>query len=124
TRRRGRLVGLWTALGAALLMSAAASVTAVAAGSVLACAFGVVAATAVVLGIGETIRLHRHFDHTVDRLVAAQHELRHVLDDLPEALIEIDADGVIRDANAVAGEFTSRLVDELDGVEFLELVSP
>ncbi len=70
----------------------------------------------------EAWRLRQHFEHTVDRLVGAQTELRQVLDELPEALIEIDRHGVIRSSNAMAWEMTGRDEERLFATQFVSCV--
>ena len=74
---------------------------------------GVLSVAGVIAAGAESRRLHRWFDVTVDRLVVAQSELAHLMDDLPEAVLELDADGVVRSANAMAVELAGRCADEV-----------
>src|SRR5918994_5057067 len=50
----------------------------------------------------ESRRITRHLHRTIDRLVDAESELRVLLDDLPEAVLSVDDDGVVRGSNLKA----------------------
>jgi len=56
----------------------------------------------------ESRRVARHLNRTIDRLAAAESELRTLLDDLPEAVLSIDGHLVVRGANLKAAELTGR----------------
>lgn len=74
--------------------------------------------------VTESRRITREFHATIDRLVATESELRVVLDDLPEAVLPLDAAGVIRAANARAGVLTGAEPAALVGTRLTELVEP
>ena len=80
------------------------------------------AAAAVVVTWLESRRITRHLNRTIERLIDTESELRLLLDDLPEAVVSLDDDGVVRGANAKAAELTGRPVGELVGRPFAELV--
>ena len=71
----------------------------------------VLAAAAVVVTWLESRRITRHLNRTIERLIDTESELRLLLDDLPEAVLSLDDDGVVRGANAKAAELTGRPVD-------------
>ncbi|MGI9030137.1 MAG: PAS domain-containing protein, partial [Ilumatobacteraceae bacterium] len=83
----------------------------------LAAAIGaaLLAATAVVITWLESRRITAHLNRTIDRLIDAESELRVLLDDLPEAVMSVDDDGLIRGVNAKVAELTGRPVGELVG---------
>jgi diguanylate cyclase (GGDEF)-like protein/PAS domain S-box-containing protein len=124
TRRAGSPAGLIAALVVATIAAVAAGVTAILTDAMLAGALCVISATALVLAAAEALRLRAHFRQTVDRLVGAQTELRQVLDELPEALIEVDRHGVIRSSNAMAWEMTGRDEQGLFAAPFVTCVHP
>ena len=73
------------------------------------------AVAAVVVTWLESRRITRHLNRTIDRLIDTEAELRLLLDDLPEAVMSVDDDGVVRGANAKAAELTGRPVSSLVG---------
>jgi diguanylate cyclase (GGDEF)-like protein/PAS domain S-box-containing protein len=82
------------------------------------------AAAAVAVTWWESRRITRHLNRTVERLIDTESELRLLLDDLPEAVISLDDDGVVRGANAKAAELTGRPIADLSGLPIAELVEP
>jgi len=72
----------------------------------------------------ESRRIARHLHRTIDRLVDTEAELRLLLDDLPEAVLSIDRDGLVRGANAKAAELTGRPLGEISGRPLLRLFTP
>ena len=82
------------------------------------------AASAVVVTWLESRRITRHLNHTIDRLIDTESELRLLLDDLPEGVVPVSDAGVIGGANAKAVELTGRPVGELVGTTFVELIDP
>jgi diguanylate cyclase (GGDEF)-like protein/PAS domain S-box-containing protein len=82
------------------------------------------AAAAVVVSWLESRRITRHLNHTIDRLIDTESELRLLLDDLPEGVLPVDDDGRVRGGNAKAVDLTGRPAGELTGVAFAELVDP
>jgi diguanylate cyclase (GGDEF)-like protein/PAS domain S-box-containing protein len=91
---------------------------------VAAVATAVLAASAVVVTWLESRRINRHLNRTIERLIDTEAELRLLLDDLPEAVVSLDADGVVRGANSKAAELVGLPVSALVGVPFVELVDP
>ncbi len=75
----------------------------------------VLAAAAVVVTWLESRRITAHLNRTIERLIDTESELRLLLDDLPEAVLSVDDDGVVRGANAKAAELAGRPVAELTG---------
>jgi len=63
----------------------------------------------------ESRRITRHLHRTIDRLVDTESELRLLLDDLPEAVLSIDGQGVVRGANIKAAELTGLAVADISG---------
>ena len=63
---------------------------------------------AVVVTWLESRRITHHLHRTIERLVDTESELRILLDDLPEAVISIDAGGLVRGTNTKAAELTGR----------------
>jgi diguanylate cyclase (GGDEF)-like protein/PAS domain S-box-containing protein len=76
------------------------------------------AIAAVVVTWLESRRITAHLNRTIDRLIDAESELRLLLDDLPEAVIAVDEDGIVRGANAKAAELTGQPVSALVGRRF------
>jgi diguanylate cyclase (GGDEF)-like protein/PAS domain S-box-containing protein len=70
----------------------------------------------------ESRRITGHLHHTIERLVDTESELRILLDDLPEAVVSIDAGGVVRGTNTKAAELTGRATTDLAGIPLRELV--
>jgi diguanylate cyclase (GGDEF)-like protein/PAS domain S-box-containing protein len=83
-------------------------------------------ATMAIVGVLATVFEARRFGArmqvTIDELSLTQRELRQLLDDLPDAVLSVDANGVIETANARAAELTGRAVVDLVGRSFLGLV--
>jgi diguanylate cyclase (GGDEF)-like protein/PAS domain S-box-containing protein len=77
---------------------------------------------AVVVTWLESRRITHHLRRTIERLVDTESELRVLLDDLPEAVISIDAGGLVRGTNTKAAELTGRSTGELAGTPLRELV--
>jgi diguanylate cyclase (GGDEF)-like protein/PAS domain S-box-containing protein len=77
---------------------------------------------AVVVTWLESRRITHHLHRTIERLVDTESELRVLLDDLPEAVISIDAGGLVRGTNTKAAELTGRSTGELAGTPLRELV--
>ena len=95
------------------------------AGAVAAAAVtAVLAASAVVVTWLESRRMTAHLNRTIERLIDTESELRLLLDDLPEAVLSVDDDGVIRGANAKAAELAGRPIAELTGRRLRQLVEP
>jgi len=90
----------------------------------LAVVIAALAGAAVVVTWLESRRITRHLNRTIERLIDTESELRLLLDDLPEAVVSIDDDGVVRGANAKAAELTGRPVSSLAGEAFAALVEP
>ena len=68
-------------------------------------------------------RLAERLQNNVIRLRAAQADLRTLLDDLPEALVVLSAEGTIRDLNALTLELTGLTRDDLVGHSFARMVA-
>ena len=77
---------------------------------------------AVVVTWLDSRRITRHLNRTIDRLIDTDAELRLLLDDLPEAVMSVDDDGVVRGANAKTAELTGRPVSSLVGAPLTTLV--
>ncbi|MGE0140171.1 MAG: putative bifunctional diguanylate cyclase/phosphodiesterase [Ilumatobacteraceae bacterium] len=60
----------------------------------------------------------QRLSRSVNDLAATERKLRSLLDDLPSAVLMIDAHGVVREANAVAQTLTGRSSNELIGQHF------
>jgi diguanylate cyclase (GGDEF)-like protein/PAS domain S-box-containing protein len=90
----------------------------------LAVVIAMLAAAAVVVTWLESRRITSHLNRTIERLIDTESELRLLLDDLPEAVVSLDDDGVVRGANAKAAELTGRPTSALSGRPFGELVEP
>ena len=82
------------------------------------------AVAAVVVTWLESRRITGHLNRTIERLIDTESELRLLLDDLPEAVLSLDGDGVLRGANAKAAELTGRPTTDLVGRPFAALVEP
>jgi diguanylate cyclase (GGDEF)-like protein/PAS domain S-box-containing protein len=91
---------------------------------VLAVVIAVLAGAAVVVTWLESRRITRHLNRTIERLIDTESELRLLLDDLPEAVVSLDDDGVVRGANAKAAELTGTPISEITGRPFATLVEP
>lgn len=70
----------------------------------------------------ESSEYSRRLSRSVHELGTTERQLRSLLDDLPAAVLVLDATGVIREANAVAQTLTRRSSDELIGRHFTEMV--
>jgi diguanylate cyclase (GGDEF)-like protein/PAS domain S-box-containing protein len=90
----------------------------------LAVVIAVLAGAAVVVTWLESRRITRHLNRTIERLIDTESELRLLLDDLPEAVVSLDDDGVVRGANAKAAELTGTPVSAITGRPFAALVEP
>ena len=64
----------------------------------------------------------QRLSRSIGVLGATERQLRSLLDDLPAAVLVIDAHGVVREANAVAQTLTGRSGDELIGHHFSVIV--
>ena len=82
--------------------------------SPLAVVIAVLAGAAVIVTWLESRRITRHLNRTIERLIDTESELRLLLDDLPEAVLSLDDDGVVRGANAKAAELTGRPRERAD----------
>jgi diguanylate cyclase (GGDEF)-like protein/PAS domain S-box-containing protein len=82
----------------------------------------VLALVAVLATVLESRRVGRRFQHALDEASRTQSEIRRLLDDLPDAVMRLDARGVIESANRRAALLTGRTVDELVGRAFMEMI--
>jgi diguanylate cyclase (GGDEF)-like protein/PAS domain S-box-containing protein len=80
------------------------------------------AAIAVAVTWFESRRITAHLSRTIDRLLDAESELRMLLDDLPEAVIAVDREGIVRGANAKVSELTDQPTSALVGRRFDAMV--
>lgn len=78
---------------------------------------------AVLLTWLESRRIARHLHRTIDRLLSSEAELRLLLDELPDAVISIDDDGVVRGANIKVSELTDLPLDDIVGRALTRIVS-
>ncbi len=83
---------------------------------------GLLAIVAVTATAFESRRIGHRFGRTIDELERTQGEIRRLLDDLPDAVMGLDAHGVIESANRRAALLTGRTLDELVGRTFLEMI--
>jgi diguanylate cyclase (GGDEF)-like protein/PAS domain S-box-containing protein len=83
---------------------------------------GLLAVVAVVATAVEARRLGHRFRHTIDELSRTETAVRQLLDDLPDAVMGLDASGEIATANQRAAELTGRSVEDLVGRAFLGMV--
>jgi diguanylate cyclase (GGDEF)-like protein/PAS domain S-box-containing protein len=83
---------------------------------------GLLAVVAVVATAVEARRIGRRFRRTIDELSRTQTEVRQLLDDLPDAVMGLDASGEIATANQRAADLTGRSVEDLVGRAFLGMV--
>ena len=83
---------------------------------------GMLALVAVVATVLESRRIGRRLQRTIDELSRTQSEVRRLLDDLPDAVMGLDASGIIESANQRAALLTGRTVDGLVGRAFLEMI--
>ena len=70
----------------------------------------------------ESSEYSRQLSRSVHELGTTERQLRSLLDDLPAAVLVIDATGVVREANAVTQTLTRRTGVELIGHHFTEIV--
>jgi diguanylate cyclase (GGDEF)-like protein/PAS domain S-box-containing protein len=80
------------------------------------------AAAAVVATVLGARRSRDRFRRSIDELSKTQREIRRLLDDLPDAVMGIDDDGMIATANQRAALLTGRTVETLVGRAFLEMI--
>ena len=80
------------------------------------------ALVAVVATVLESRRIGRQFQRTISELSRTQSEIRRLLDDLPDAVMGLNARGVIESANQRAARLTGRTIDELVGRAFFEMI--
>ena len=80
------------------------------------------AIVAIVATVLESRRIGRRFQRTISELSRTQSEIRRLLDDLPDAVMGLNARGVIESANQRAALLTGRTIDELVGRAFLEMI--
>ncbi len=85
-------------------------------------AIAAMAIIGVIATLFEARRFGARMRVTIEELSLTQRELRQLLDDLPDAVLSVDAQGVIETANARAAELTGRAVGDLVGRSFLGLV--
>ena len=83
---------------------------------------GLLALVAIVATVLESRRIGRRFQRTIDELSRTQSEIRHLLDDLPDAVMGLNDRGLIESANQRAALLTGRTIDELVGRAFLEMI--
>ncbi|CAN5839577.1 EAL domain-containing protein [soil metagenome] len=72
----------------------------------------------------ESRRITRHLHRTIDRLLGTEAELRLLLDELPDAVISIDDDGVVRGANTKVSDLTGVPLDDIMGRALTRIVDP
>jgi diguanylate cyclase (GGDEF)-like protein/PAS domain S-box-containing protein len=60
---------------------------------------------------------------SLHELATAQHQLRSLLDDLPQAVLVLDREGYVRESNRVSWQLTGRSVDELNSLHFADLLT-
>lgn len=85
-------------------------------------AIGVLAIVAIIATAVEARRISRRFRRNIAELSRTQTEVRQLLDDLPDAVMGLDANGTIETANQKAAELTGRSVEDLVGRAFLGMV--
>ncbi|MET0144801.1 MAG: EAL domain-containing protein [Ilumatobacteraceae bacterium] len=90
----------------------------------LAVTTALLAVAAVIVTWLESRRIARHLNRTIERLIDTESELRLLLDDLPEAVLSLDDEGVVRGANAKAAELTGHDVGELVGRSLAAFIEP
>ncbi len=119
----------WLAL--ALLAAAAAAAAAALAsssvgradGATVAVALAAAAAAGLVIVGLRSLSIGRALRREVERLSADQASVRGLLDDLPDAVMGLDAAGVIVSANRKAADLTGRPVPDLVGRAFLGMIA-
>ncbi|MEN9645292.1 MAG: hypothetical protein RL238_1961 [Actinomycetota bacterium] len=109
--------GLWVATWHYVLHDRSATVTTVVIGLVT----GVVWAAQHFASHAQASQWADQLSDNVDELAKAHEELRALLDDLPEAVLVLNSQGRIREANAHALDLTGRSRDELLGRTFVSL---
>ncbi|RLE26214.1 MAG: hypothetical protein DRJ50_01410 [Actinobacteria bacterium] len=85
-------------------------------------AIGILAIVAIIATAVEARRIGRRFRRNIAELSRTQSEVRRLLDDLPDAVMGLDANGTIETANQRAAELTGRSVEDLVGRAFLGMV--
>ncbi len=83
---------------------------------------GLIAVATIVVARLDARRMERRLTAELDRVEAADREVRRLLDELPEAVLLVDADGVVLSANESAADLCGRTVDELPGPRLTAVV--
>ncbi|MCU0261705.1 MAG: PAS domain-containing protein, partial [Ilumatobacteraceae bacterium] len=83
---------------------------------------GLIAVATIVVARLDARRMERRLTAELDRVEAADREVRRLLDELPEAVLLVDADGVVLSANESAADLCGRTVDELPGQRLTAVV--
>ncbi len=86
-------------------------------------AIGLVSVAAITMTWIESRRVRRRLESTVAELAATTADVRRLLDDLPDAVLGLDADGRVTSANARAAALTGRTIEDLLGRSFLAMVA-
>ena len=86
-------------------------------------AFGLVSIVCILVVTFDARRFRRRLEATSHQLSDAHVQMRRLLDDLPDAVLGLDADGRIESANVRATHLTGRSVDDLVGRSFLGMVA-
>ena len=123
TRRRAPTAAVTVALAAVVLCASAAAFAAAISLPWAAVVAAALAAAAAVVAYAELRHLRQVFGETIDRLVVAGTELTALMDELPEALVELDAEGTVVSANTMAGELVDRSVRDIVGGTLIDLVT-
>jgi diguanylate cyclase (GGDEF)-like protein/PAS domain S-box-containing protein len=83
---------------------------------------GLLAVATIVLARVDARRMERRLTAELERVEAADREVRRLLDELPEAMLLVDTDGVVVSANEAAAELCGRTVDELAGTRLHDVI--
>ncbi len=111
------VLALWTATWHYIINSRPATVTSVVIGLVA----GVVWGAEHVATFRQSAQWADQLSENIEQLEQAHEELRALLDDLPEAVVVLDGQGQVRDANAHALALTERTREQLLGRTFAGL---